>query len=62
MYIGAYMCHEQLSTVQTGRPRVMGDLMPQAFGFIKIIIDHLDHTYDIFVNLMVRSHEERIFY
>lgn len=52
MFIGAYMCHEQLSTNQTGRPRVMGDLMVQAFGFIKISIDHLDHTYDIFVILM----------
>lgn len=48
MFIGAYMCHEQLSTVQTGRP----NLMVQAFGFIKISIDHLDHTYDTFVILM----------
>lgn len=45
MFIGAYMYLEQLSTVQTGRLRVMGDLMVQDFGFIKISIDHFDHTY-----------------
>lgn len=52
MFIDAYMCHEQFSTVQTGRPKMMGDLIVQAFGFMKIGIDHLDHAYDTFVILM----------